>query len=58
MLGGADLHDDDDERTVTILTDDERPFVLYDEQARTLSVEQAAEQAVEQAAKLTAEEPK
>lgn len=58
VLGGADLHDDDDERTVTILTDDERPFVLYDEQARTLSVEQAAEQAVEQAAKLTAKEPK
>ena len=28
-LGGADLHDDDDEREVTILTDDERPFVQY-----------------------------
>lgn len=28
-LGGADLHDDDDARKVTILTDDERPFVQY-----------------------------
>jgi len=32
VLGGADLHhDDDDTREVTVLTDDERPFVLYDE---------------------------
>ncbi len=30
-LGGADLHDDDDEREVRIITDDERPFVLYGE---------------------------
>jgi len=29
-LGGADLHDDDDRRKVTVLTDDERPFVIYD----------------------------
>lgn len=28
-LGGADLHDDEDERSITILTDDERPFVQY-----------------------------
>ncbi|MGI9352637.1 MAG: manganese/iron ABC transporter ATP-binding protein [Rhizobiaceae bacterium] len=28
-LGGTDLHDDDDRREVTILTDDERPFVQY-----------------------------
>jgi manganese/iron transport system ATP-binding protein len=28
-LGGADLHDDADERRVTVLTDDERPLVLY-----------------------------
>ncbi len=32
VLGGTDLHhDDDDTREVTVLTDDERPFVLYDE---------------------------
>jgi manganese/iron transport system ATP-binding protein len=31
VLGGADLHDDDDRRNVTVLTDDERPFVLYDD---------------------------
>ncbi|MEL6505162.1 MAG: manganese/iron ABC transporter ATP-binding protein [Pseudomonadota bacterium] len=30
-LGGTDLHDDGDERRVTILTDDERPFVQYGE---------------------------
>ncbi|MEO0542688.1 MAG: manganese/iron ABC transporter ATP-binding protein [Pseudomonadota bacterium] len=30
-LGGQQLHDDDDERKVTIFTDDERPFVLYDD---------------------------
>ena len=28
-LGGTDLHDDDDRRRVTVLTDDERPFVIY-----------------------------
>lgn len=28
-LGGQELHDDDDARTVTVLTDDERPFVIY-----------------------------
>ncbi|MEN8839951.1 MAG: manganese/iron ABC transporter ATP-binding protein [Octadecabacter sp.] len=35
VLGGDDLHDDDDERKVTILTDDERPFVIYDDKTRT-----------------------
>jgi len=29
ILGGADLHDDEDPRKVTIITDDERPFVIY-----------------------------
>ena len=33
-LGGQDLHDDDDKRQVTVLTDDERPFVIYGEQDR------------------------
>jgi manganese/iron transport system ATP-binding protein len=28
-LGGTDLHDDDDNREISILTDDERPFVQY-----------------------------
>ncbi|MEM1129597.1 MAG: manganese/iron ABC transporter ATP-binding protein [Pseudomonadota bacterium] len=28
-LSGTDLHDDDDPRAVSILTDDERPFVQY-----------------------------
>ena len=30
VLGGSDLHDDEDERQVTVITDDERPFVVYD----------------------------
>jgi manganese/iron transport system ATP-binding protein len=30
VLGGSDLHDDDDQRQVTVFTDDERPFVIYD----------------------------
>ena len=34
VLGGADLHDDADGRQVTILTDDERPMVIYDERTR------------------------
>lgn len=28
-LGGGQLHDDDDPREVTVITDDERPFVQY-----------------------------
>ncbi|WP_238364436.1 manganese/iron ABC transporter ATP-binding protein [Mesobacterium pallidum] len=32
-LGGEALHDDDDPRRVTILTDDERPFVHYGDPA-------------------------
>lgn len=34
VLGGEDLHDDDDARQVTVLTDDERPFVIYGENER------------------------
>ncbi|MBD3787348.1 MAG: manganese/iron ABC transporter ATP-binding protein [Sphingomonadales bacterium] len=33
-LGGADLHDDDDARKLSILTDDERPFVVYGERTK------------------------
>jgi manganese/iron transport system ATP-binding protein len=29
VLGGTDLHEDDDRRRVTVLSDDERPFVVY-----------------------------
>lgn len=29
ILGGSDLHDDEDTRKVTVITDDERPLVLY-----------------------------
>lgn len=31
VLGGDVLHDDDDQRQVTVISDDERPFVLYGE---------------------------
>ncbi len=34
VLGGTDLHDDADGRQVTILTDDERPMVIYDDRTR------------------------
>ncbi len=34
-LGGTDLHDDEDARSVTILTDDERPFVQYGDKTHT-----------------------
>ncbi len=33
-LGGTELHDDDDTREVRIITDDERPFVIYGEGER------------------------
>ncbi len=39
-LGGEDLHDDDDTREVTILTDDERPFVQYGDQSKTTKAQQ------------------
>ncbi len=31
ILGGPDLHDDNDKRKVHIITDDERPFITYDD---------------------------
>ena len=34
VLGGADLHDDADGRQVTILTDDERPMVIYNDRTQ------------------------
>jgi manganese/iron transport system ATP-binding protein len=37
VLGGADLHDDEDARAITVITDDERPFVLYGDQAHSTS---------------------
>ncbi|MDX8352419.1 manganese/iron ABC transporter ATP-binding protein [Cognatiyoonia sp. IB215182] len=32
VLGGSDLHDDDDSREIRVITDDERPFVVYGEE--------------------------
>ncbi|MDP3896017.1 MAG: manganese/iron ABC transporter ATP-binding protein [Mesorhizobium sp.] len=35
VLGGSDLHDDEDARQVTVITDDERPFVIYGKKPET-----------------------
>ncbi|WP_226780074.1 manganese/iron ABC transporter ATP-binding protein [Oceaniglobus trochenteri] len=35
VLGGADLHDDDDTRSVRVISDDERPFVVYGDEKAT-----------------------
>ena len=42
VLGGPALHDDADQRAVTVLTDDERPFVLYGDAAAPGEVAPAA----------------
>ncbi|MFO8127705.1 manganese/iron ABC transporter ATP-binding protein [Yoonia sp.] len=34
VLGGSDLHEDDDSRQIRVITDDERPFVVYGEDAK------------------------
>ncbi|MEM9331157.1 MAG: manganese/iron ABC transporter ATP-binding protein [Pseudomonadota bacterium] len=44
-LGGSELHDDDDVREVTILTDDERPFVQYGERDEPPATPQKDERA-------------
>jgi len=44
-LGGADLHDDADARHVTVLTDDERPLVLYGARGRQAVVPPGQEEA-------------
>lgn len=41
-LEGADLHDDDDRRAVTVLTDDERPLVFYGDDKDTLAPKKGA----------------
>ena len=35
VLGGSDLHDDDDSRQIRVITDDERPFVVYGDESPT-----------------------
>ncbi|MBN9054779.1 manganese/iron ABC transporter ATP-binding protein [Shinella sp. PSBB067] len=34
ILGGRDLHDDEDRRSIKVITDDERPFVIYSEEEK------------------------
>ena len=38
VLSGSQLHDDDDARQVTVLSDDERPVVLYGEDNQDIDV--------------------
>ena len=35
VLSGNDLHDDDDARSISVITDDERPFVVYGDVTQT-----------------------
>lgn len=42
ILGGADLHDDDDARHVRVITDDERPYVTYGKDGGKLVVKPQA----------------
>lgn len=42
-LGGSELHDDEDARTLTVITDDERPFVVYDDETQTAAKREAAD---------------
>ncbi len=44
VLSGSELHDDDDARQVTILTDDERPVVIYDDKTRTNAPKEGADE--------------
>ncbi|KRW97985.1 manganese/iron ABC transporter ATP-binding protein [Paracoccus sp. PXZ] len=41
VLGGRHLHDDDDPRALTVLSDDERPLVFYDDKQRSAREEEA-----------------
>ena len=34
VLGGSALHEDDDTRQVIVITDDERPFVVYGDETK------------------------
>lgn len=43
VLGGQHLHDDDDPRKLTVLSDDERPLIFYDDEHKP-QTEQPSEQ--------------
>lgn len=38
VIGGSDLHDDDDARTIRVITDDERPFVVYADETQKVEL--------------------
>lgn len=41
VIGGSDLHDDDDARSIRVITDDERPFVVYADETQKDTSEQS-----------------
>jgi manganese/iron transport system ATP-binding protein len=43
VLGGRDLHDDEDARHVRVITDDERPFVTYGNGTRKTAIQKPKE---------------
>ena len=43
VLAGNELHDDDDTRQVTVISDDERPVVLYGDDAKPSEDEPTSE---------------
>ncbi|MCA2015590.1 manganese/iron ABC transporter ATP-binding protein [Vibrio tritonius] len=43
ILGGKDLHDDDDERQLSVLSDHERPVVIYGEPSKSESASAKSE---------------
>lgn len=43
VLAGTDLHDDDDQRQVTVISDDERPFVLYGDESNSSNSSNSAD---------------
>ncbi len=50
VLGGAELHDDEDSRRLTVITDDEHPFVVYGDANSANPPGRPAEPAAESAA--------
>ncbi len=42
VIGGSDLHDDDDARSIRVITDDERPFVVYADETQKEEAEEPA----------------
>ncbi len=46
VLSGSDLHEDEDKRSLTIISDDERPVVIYDDVTRLLTPSSATDSSI------------